>query len=54
VVWGGNFAIRRSVLEKIDGFDTTIAFYGEDTDLARRAAKHCTVKFMLNIAMPTS
>jgi glycosyltransferase involved in cell wall biosynthesis len=54
VVWGGNFAIRRSVLEKINGFDTNIAFYGEDTDLGRRASKHCKVKFMLRIAMPTS
>lgn len=54
VVRGGNFAIRRSVLEKIKGFDIHISFYGEDTDLARRAHKYCKIKFILNIAMPTS
>jgi glycosyltransferase involved in cell wall biosynthesis len=33
---GGNFAARRKALEKIGGFDTSIAFYGEDTNIARR------------------
>ena len=36
MVQGGNFVLRRNGLEKIGGFDTTIAFYGEDTDMARR------------------
>jgi len=36
MVQGGNFVLRRDALEKIGGFDTTIAFYGEDTDIARR------------------
>lgn len=39
MVQGGNFAIRRSSFEKLGGFDTSIAFYGEDTDVARRLAK---------------
>lgn len=51
---GGNFAIRRSVIEKMGGFDTSIEFYGEDTDIARRAHKFGKVKFMLSLAMPTS
>ena len=51
---GGNFAIRRTVLDKIHGFDTTIVFYGEDTDIARRAAKQSKTKFVLRLAMPTS
>jgi hypothetical protein len=38
----------------IDGFDTSIEFYGEDTDIARRASKHCTAKFLLGLVMPTS
>ena len=51
---GGNFAIKKSVLDMIDGFDTKIVFYGEDTDIARRAAKCSTTKFTLRLVMPTS
>ena len=51
---GVNFAIRKDVLEKINGFDTSISFYGEDTDIARRARKHGKVKFSLSFSMPTS
>ena len=51
---GGNFVIRRETLERMSGFDTTIKFYGEDTDLARRASVFGKVKFNLNFAMPTS
>lgn len=51
---GGNFAIKKSVLDTINGFDTNIVFYGEDTDIARRAAKVSKAKFSLNIVMPTS
>ncbi|MDO8514400.1 MAG: glycosyltransferase family 2 protein [bacterium] len=39
MVLGGNFIVRRSALEKISGFDRSIKFYGEDTDLARRLSK---------------
>ena len=51
---GGNFAIRRDVVEKMGGFDTRIEFYGEDTNTARRAREFGKVKFMLSLAMPTS
>lgn len=51
---GGNFAIKKSVLDKIRGFDTTIVFYGEDTDIARRASKCGKTKFALELVMPTS
>ena len=54
MVIGGNFAIRKEVLEKMGGFDTTIKFYGEDTNIARRAKKFGTVKFSLKFKMPTS
>ncbi len=33
---GGNFVVTREALEKIGGYDTSIAFYGEDADVARR------------------
>jgi glycosyltransferase involved in cell wall biosynthesis len=39
VLYGGNFAITRKALEAIGGFDTSIEFHGEDTNLARRVAK---------------
>ena len=51
---GANFAIRKDTLHRMNGFDTSIAFYGEDTDIARRARKHGKVKFSLNFGMPTS
>ena len=36
IFYGGNFAVRRESLERIGGFDTTIEFHGEDTNLGRR------------------
>lgn len=33
---GANLVIKRKALEEIGGFDTTIAFHGEDTNIARR------------------
>jgi glycosyltransferase involved in cell wall biosynthesis len=36
VFYGGNFAVRRDALESIGGFDTSIEFHGEDTNLGRR------------------
>lgn len=36
VFYGGNFAVRREALERIGGFDTSIDFHGEDTNLGRR------------------
>jgi glycosyltransferase involved in cell wall biosynthesis len=36
IFYGGNFAVRRSALDRIGGFDTSIEFHGEDTNLGRR------------------
>jgi glycosyltransferase involved in cell wall biosynthesis len=36
VFYGGNFAVRRPALDAIGGFDTSIEFHGEDTNLGRR------------------
>jgi glycosyltransferase involved in cell wall biosynthesis len=36
LLYGGNFAVRREALARIDGFDCTIDFHGEDTNLGRR------------------
>jgi glycosyltransferase involved in cell wall biosynthesis len=36
ILYGGNFAVRRGALAAIGGFDSTIEFHGEDTNLGRR------------------
>ncbi|MFH0804090.1 MAG: glycosyltransferase family 2 protein [Candidatus Zambryskibacteria bacterium] len=51
---GGNFIVRRSALEKIGGYDTSIEFYGEDTDIARRVRKIGKVKWTFSLPMYTS
>jgi glycosyltransferase involved in cell wall biosynthesis len=54
MVIGGNFAARRTALVDIGGFDTTIAFYGEDVDIARRLAETGIVVFDMALVMETS
>lgn len=49
---GGNFVLRRSALERIGGFNTSIEFYGEDTDIARRMAREGRVVW--TFALPVS
>ncbi len=51
---GGNFAVRRDAVERIGGFDESIAFYGEDTNIARRLSKVGKVVFDWELEMPTS
>lgn len=47
---GGNFVLKRSALEKINGYNLNITFYGEDTDIAKRIRKFGKVKF--NFRLP--
>lgn len=54
VVQGGNFTVRRSALEAIGGYDTSIVFYGEDTDIARRMSKAGEVKFTFALPIYSS
>lgn len=51
---GGNFSVKRRVIEKIEGFDTNIAFYGEDTNLTRRVAKYGKIKFTNHLEVISS
>lgn len=51
---GGNFAAKKEALLRIDGFDTNIAFYGEDTNIARRLAAVGKVWFRMSMPMHTS
>jgi glycosyltransferase involved in cell wall biosynthesis len=48
MVLGANFIAKRDALIKIGGFDTSITFYGEDTDIALRLSKVGKTKFMMN------
>ena len=51
---GGNLIVRRKALGKIGGFDMSISFYGDDTDVARRLHKVGKVKFNQKLFMYAS
>ena len=40
ILYGGNFAVRARPLAQIGGFDQTIEFHGEDTNIGRRLTPH--------------
>jgi GT2 family glycosyltransferase len=54
MIQGGNVVLKRDAIEQIGGFDTTIAFYGEDTDIARRLNQVGNVKFTFDLKMFSS
>ncbi len=54
VFYGGNFAVRRTALEAIDGFDTRIEFHGEDTNIGRRLFAHGNVILAYDCFLYTS
>ncbi len=54
VFYGGNFAVRRRALESIGGFDTSIEFHGEDTNLGRRLFAHGRVELAYDCYLYTS
>ena len=54
MIQGGNFVIKRSAWVKAGGYDTSISFYGEDTDIAVRMSKVGPVKWTFRLPMLTS
>jgi glycosyltransferase involved in cell wall biosynthesis len=52
-IWGANFAIKRSVFEKIGGFDTRLAI-GEDYDLGTHAKEFGKILLIKNLRVKTS
>lgn len=54
VAVAGNSAVSRRALERIGGFDTSIDFYGDDTNMARRLHKVGRVKFSLSFSVSSS
>src|SRR5581483_10786411 len=51
---GGNFCVRREALERAGGYDTSIDFYGEDTDIAKRMSKVGRVKWTFKLPVYAS
>lgn len=51
---GGNSLIRKSALDKAKGYDTTIAFYGEDTMTAKRLEPYGKIKFNMKLNLHSS
>ena len=54
ILYGGNFAVRSGALARIGGFDTSIEFHGEDTNLARRLSAIGRVRIASACFMYTS
>jgi hypothetical protein len=54
IFYGGNFAVRRHALERIGGFDTSIEFHGEDTNLGRRLSRIGNVDLRYDCYLYTS
>jgi glycosyltransferase involved in cell wall biosynthesis len=54
MVQGGNFIVARRGLEAIGGFNLSISFYGEDTDIARRLNELGEVRFTFALRMLSS
>ncbi len=54
VFYGGNFAARREALSAIGGFDTSIEFHGEDTNVGRRLLRVGQVRLCHECYLHTS
>jgi glycosyltransferase involved in cell wall biosynthesis len=54
VVQGGNFVFRRAAWEQVGGYDRSIAFFGEDTDVAVRLSRVGKVRWTYKLKMLTS
>jgi glycosyltransferase involved in cell wall biosynthesis len=51
---GGNCLIKKKYLDELNGYDTSIAFYGEDTMTAKRLYKYGKIKFVMNLNLYSS
>ena len=54
ILYGGNFAVRAAAIDAIGGFDTTIEFHGEDTNIGRRLTAAGRVDLLLRCPIETS
>ncbi|MDH4367068.1 MAG: polysaccharide deacetylase family protein, partial [Dehalococcoidia bacterium] len=53
-IWGCNFAVRRSALLEVGGFDTSIKFYGEEYELSLRLKEAGRGRIMPRLFVLTS
>lgn len=54
IMLAGNCLIRSDALEAIGGYDTSFAFYGDDTDTAKRLSRIGKIVFDKNFTLKTS
>lgn len=54
VVQGGNFVFKRAAWAEVGGYDRSIEFFGEDTDVAVRLSRVGGVKWTFALKMLTS
>lgn len=54
VVQGGNFVFKREAWARVGGYDRSIQFFGEDTDVAVRLSRVGGVKWTYALRMKTS
>jgi len=54
VVQGGNFVFRRQAWAMVGGYDRSIDFFGEDTDVAVRLSRVGIVRWTYRLRMKTS
>lgn len=54
MVQGGNFVLHRRAWDSVGGFDVSISFYGEDTDVAKRIGTVGKVLWTWKLPMHTS
>ena len=47
MILGGNFVVKKEALQKVGGFNTSITFYGDDTDAARKLSAVGKVVFSM-------
>jgi glycosyltransferase involved in cell wall biosynthesis len=54
VLVGGNCLLRHSTLKKIGGYNTSILFYGDDTDTVKRMTKYGKAVFSNDLTVASS
>jgi glycosyltransferase involved in cell wall biosynthesis len=54
VLVGGNCLLRHETLKKIGGYDTSITFYGDDTDTVKRMTKYGKAVFSNDMIIDSS
>ncbi len=54
ILIGGNTLFRRTAMEQSGGYDTSILFYGEDTDTAKKLSARGKIVFSPSVVMHTS